>query len=310
MMYLKGTLYTKRCLRADSLSTIMWCVDGSYRVHWDSKGQTGAAMTMGKGAIINMSRKHKLNVGSSTHAELISISDALGWMMWCKLFLEAQGYSVNNNILFQDNKSTILLAKNGRLSAGRQSKHVENRFFLITDKVARNELQVLHKGTKDMIADIHTKPVQGSDFRYLRSEIMGISVEYDDDVERRQTHPLLLPKLEQVRISRSDSETLEYINVGTTKREQVVDKPVVPKNVKVYLGKLTPKKLPKNVSISSRALPVANRRSVLDNKHYPESGPMWKQDGVRFPGLRKALLEDGLLARRASQVYRDGHRNQ
>ena len=44
---------------------------------------------------------------------------------------------------------------------------------------------MLHKGTKDMIADIHTKPVQGSDFRYLRSEIMGISAEYDDDVERR-----------------------------------------------------------------------------------------------------------------------------
>ena len=169
---------------------------------------------------------------------------------------------------------------------------------------------MLHKDTEDMIADIHTKPVQGSDFWYLRSEIMGVSAEYDDDVERRQTHPLLLPKLEQVRISRSDSETLEYINVGTTKREQVVAKPVVPKNVKVFLGKLTPTKLPKNVSISSRALPVANRRSVLDNKHYPESGPVWKPDGVRFPGLRKALLEDGLLARRASQVYRDGHRNQ
>ena len=183
-------------------------------------------------------------------------------------------------------------------------------FFLITDKVARNELQVLHKGMKDMIADIHTKPVQGSDFRYLRSEIMGISVEYDDDVERRQTHPLLLPKLEQVRISRSDSETLEYIDVGTTKREQVVAKPVVPKNVKVFLGKQTPKKLPKHVSISSRVLPVANRRSVLDNKHYPESGPTWKQDGVRIPGLRKVLLEDGMLARRAPQVHRDGCRNQ
>ena len=119
-----------------------------------------------------------------------------------------------------------------------------------------------------------------------------------------------MPKLEQVRISRSDSETLEKIAVGATKREQVVAKPIVPKNVKVFLGKQTPEKLPKHVSISSRALHVANRRSVLDNKHYQESGPMWKQDGVQFPGLRKALLEDGLLARRASQVCQDGHHNQ
>ena len=135
-------------------------------------------------------------------------------------------------------------------------------------------------------------------------------VEYDDDVERRQTHPLLLPKLEQVCISRADSKTLEKIAVTTIVREQLGVKPSVPKNVKVFLGKQTPGKLPKHVSILSRALPVANQRSVLDNKLYPGSRPMWKQDGVRFPGLRKVLLEDGLLARRAPQVYQDEHRNQ
>ena len=56
LMCLKGALSMKRHLRADSLSTIMSCVDGSCGAHWDSKGHTGAAMTMGKGAIINMSR--------------------------------------------------------------------------------------------------------------------------------------------------------------------------------------------------------------------------------------------------------------
>ena len=86
-------------------------------------------MAMGKGAIINMSCKHKLNVGSFTHAELVSILDTLSWTMWCKLVLEAQGYSVNNRILFQDNKSTILFAKNGRLSAGRQDKHIKKPSF-------------------------------------------------------------------------------------------------------------------------------------------------------------------------------------
>ena len=69
-------------------------------------------MSMGSGAIINIARKHKMNVASSTEGELVSIADVLGVIMWSKYFMEAQGYTMENNILYQDNKSTILLAKN------------------------------------------------------------------------------------------------------------------------------------------------------------------------------------------------------
>ena len=139
--YLKGTLYMKRLMQVDPLSMIRWRVDALYRVHWDCKGHTGAMMSMGKGATVNISRKHKLNTGSSTEAELVSIADVLGMMMWCKYFMEAKEYTIESNILYQDNKSTILLAKNGRTSAGKNSKHINNRFFLITDKVAQGILR-------------------------------------------------------------------------------------------------------------------------------------------------------------------------
>ena len=113
-------------LNASCLSSIPWWVDGSSGVHWDSKGHTGAMMKMGRGAIINISRKHKMNVSSSTHSELVSIADVLDVIMWCKYFMEAQGYTISTNVLYQDNKSTILLAKNGRMSAGKNSKHIHN----------------------------------------------------------------------------------------------------------------------------------------------------------------------------------------
>jgi hypothetical protein len=35
-------------------------------------------------------------------------------VIWTWNFLEAQGYSVTDNIVFQDNKSAILLEKNGK----------------------------------------------------------------------------------------------------------------------------------------------------------------------------------------------------
>ena len=60
--------------------------------------------------------------------------------------MEAQGYTIEDNVLYQDNKSTILLAKNGRMSAGKASRHIKNQFFLITDKIAQDELTVYNTG--------------------------------------------------------------------------------------------------------------------------------------------------------------------
>ena len=63
-------------------------------------------------------------------------------------------------------------------------------------------------GTKSMWADVNTKPVQGALFRIFRSEMMGVPVEYDDDVERRCTHPLPLPIIETEIVSLPDGNIL------------------------------------------------------------------------------------------------------
>ena len=86
-MYLKSTLYIKRYLTADSLINIFWWVDGYFGVHWDSKGLIGAMMPMGKGSIVNILRKHKMNVASSTESELVSTTDVIGTIMWCKYLM-------------------------------------------------------------------------------------------------------------------------------------------------------------------------------------------------------------------------------
>ena len=121
-------------------------------------------MSMDKGVIVNISRKHNLNTPSSTKAELVSIIDVFGMMMWCKYFMEAQGYTIEHDILYWDNKSTILQAKNGRILAGKKIKHIKYRYFLITDKIAQGDLEVRHKGTDKMWADVNTKPLQGKKY--------------------------------------------------------------------------------------------------------------------------------------------------
>ena len=137
----------KMYLSADALNVVFWWLYASYGTHWDFRSHTGDVMSMGKGAVLSFSIKKKLNTASSTEAELVGIADALGLIMWVKYFMEAQGYTIDSNIMFQDNKSTILLAKKGRSSADKKSKHINNRYFLITDKVQQGGLEIQHKPT-------------------------------------------------------------------------------------------------------------------------------------------------------------------
>ena len=155
-------------------------------------------MTVGRGASINVSRQFNLNVGISMESELVSIVNVLGIMMWSTYFMEAQGYTIENNVLYQDNNSTILLAKNGRMrmSTGKASKHIKNRCFLVTDKIVQDKLTAQHRGMELMWDNSNMTILQGSGFWVFRSVLMGISSDYNDGVERRNTHPLLLPKAE------------------------------------------------------------------------------------------------------------------
>ena len=108
-------------IKADNINIVKWYVDASFAVHDDYKGQTGAMMTMGEGSIQNISRKQKINTRSSTESELVAVDDVVTMVLWTQLFLEAQGQHIKKNIIYQDNKSAILLENNGRKSAGKRS---------------------------------------------------------------------------------------------------------------------------------------------------------------------------------------------
>ena len=116
MKHLNGTRKRKLALSADDLQVIKWHVDRAFAVHPDFKSHTGAAMTMGLGSPINISRKQKLNAQSSTESKLVGADNVSVMILWTKSFMEVQGYQIKKNILHQDNKSTILLKTNGTKS--------------------------------------------------------------------------------------------------------------------------------------------------------------------------------------------------
>ncbi len=96
----------------DNLTTICWWVDASHVVHEDCHGHTGAMMSLGKGVAISFSNKQKINTKSSTESELVGANQALSSILHMQHFIEAQGYSVEQNLLFQDYQSTMHLKVN------------------------------------------------------------------------------------------------------------------------------------------------------------------------------------------------------
>jgi hypothetical protein len=137
------------------------------------RGHTGGGLTMGLGYPIVSSTKQKLNTRSSTESELVGVDDMMPSILWTRYFLKSQGYHVSDNIIFQDNKSTMLLERNGKASSSRRTKHINVRYFFITDRISKGEVRVEWCPTKEMVADFLTKPLQGSVFRNFRDLIMG-----------------------------------------------------------------------------------------------------------------------------------------
>jgi hypothetical protein len=105
---------------------------------------------------------------------LAGVDNMMPIVAWSRYFLMAQGYGVTQNLLLQDNWNSILLERIGKASSGKQTWHINIRYFFITDRVNMKEVQIKWCPTKKMVADFMTKPLQGSHFRRLHDLIMGM----------------------------------------------------------------------------------------------------------------------------------------
>ena len=93
-------------------------------------------------------------------------------------FLEAQGYATTTT-LHQDNMSAMKLEMNGKRSSTQRTRHLNIKFFYVTDQIEQGWLKVKHCQTDAMVADLLTKPLHGEKFRKLRARIMNCPVDLE-----------------------------------------------------------------------------------------------------------------------------------
>ena len=125
LVYVRETIKSTLTLQADNVNILKWWVDASYTTHHGMRGHTGDTMLMGKNGqryIIIISKKKKLSIKSLIEAELIGANNVLPQLLWTRYFLGAQGHDIDENIMYQENMSGILLENNGRNSSTNKTK--------------------------------------------------------------------------------------------------------------------------------------------------------------------------------------------
>jgi hypothetical protein len=88
--------------------------------------------------------------------------------------MKCQGYDIDRNILYQDNKSTILLERNGkhRRSSTKRTRALNIRYLFLTDQIAKGNLIVEYCLTTEMVANYYSKHLKGELFQKFRKVIM------------------------------------------------------------------------------------------------------------------------------------------
>jgi hypothetical protein len=136
----------------------------------DRRSTSGYLFMLCGGVISWRSAKQKSVALSSTESEYMALRYAVQEVVWLRRFLSELGFKPGGaTTIHEDNQGCIAFAKNpidhGRL------KHVDICYHFTREKIEDSTINVIYCDTKNMLADILTKPLDAPIFQYLRSKL-------------------------------------------------------------------------------------------------------------------------------------------
>ena len=114
--------------------------------------------TLGGGAVIWRSVKQSAISDSTMEAEYIAASEAAKEIVWLKKFYSDLGVIPEMDkplVLFCDNTGAIASSKKPR--SHKRSKHIERKYHIIQEYVARGDVKVMKIASEDNLANPLTK---------------------------------------------------------------------------------------------------------------------------------------------------------
>lgn len=149
----------KLTYRKDSNDQMLGYCDADWAGDQDERrSTTGYVFVLQGGAISWATRKQPTIALSSTEAEFMSMVAAIQEALWLKRFESELFADATPSIQLNcDNQGAIKLATNNNYHA--RTKHIDVKNYFIREKLAEGIIKLSYLNTKEMIADIMTKPV-------------------------------------------------------------------------------------------------------------------------------------------------------
>ena len=151
--YLKVTPEECLTLSIEYTKLIKWWVGGLYIFHRYMRIHTGVMMPIGKRSLYYMPHKQKMNTKSSTDTVLVSADDVMSHLLWKRYFLEAPWCRVGASRLYQNNMSSVMLDKNGKLSIGKRMRHINIQYLFIKARAGAGGVIIKHCPTDKIWGD-------------------------------------------------------------------------------------------------------------------------------------------------------------
>jgi hypothetical protein len=170
LKYLAGTQNEGMTFRSDVPFVPAVYVDASHLIHQDGRGHHGMLITNGSAPVGYRSVKLKLMTRSSSETELVSLEDSATYAIWYILLLKELGTNFTKPItIYQDNKSTIIMAAQG--PNFKRTKHLMGREMFIKEHITNNDIKLKYVDSKNMVADILTKSLDAGSIKYLKTKL-------------------------------------------------------------------------------------------------------------------------------------------
>jgi hypothetical protein len=172
--YLSATIDKKRVITKDGkMERITAYIDAAFAAHEDGYGQSGGAIFVGNTLVEVLTRKQKCSSRDSTEAELVALSDMVLDVGWHEEWFQEQGYHFKKPLIYQDNTSTITLVTTG--GGKMRTKHMRALKASVLEGYEKGDYEFEHISTDDMVADLLTKPQNGTKHHKFSNALLGIA---------------------------------------------------------------------------------------------------------------------------------------
>ena len=157
----------------DDFQLHVWA-DASYASREDARSQNGYCMSLGatNAAFYSKSSKQQLVTLSSTESEYVAMFHASTEVVFLRRLIQQLGFVQEPIKVYQDNESAIRWA-HGQENFHR-AKHLHVKYHYVRELVKEQVMSVEYLSTKEMVADVLTKPLVSDQFQYLASKLLGV----------------------------------------------------------------------------------------------------------------------------------------